>query len=78
MRTRPARRYLLLHRVSLRHHGVQVVTFGDARDHLLLDLQLQVSVGALQRAHLEERRQKKKKKKRLLLLPRSADQRQVT
>lgn len=72
--TRPRRgwRYLLLHGVSLGHHGVEVVTFGDALGHLLLDLQLQVGVGALQRAHLHDRRAKVKE--RFLLLPRSADQ----
>lgn len=40
--------------MGLGHHGVEVVTFGNALDHQLLDLGLQVGVGALQRTHLEE------------------------
>jgi len=45
---------LLLHGVGLGHHGVQVVTLGDAIDHELFDLQLQVAVGVLQSPDLQE------------------------
>lgn len=51
--------YLLLNSVSLSHHGVEVVTFRNAVDHQLLNLHLQVSVGALQCTHLEEEKIKR-------------------
>lgn len=47
--------YLLLNSVSLSHHGVEIVTFGNAVDHQLPDLHLQVCVGAFQWTHLEDR-----------------------
>lgn len=40
--------YLVLNSVSLSHHGVEIVTFGNAVDHQLPDLHLQVCVGAFQ------------------------------
>lgn len=49
--------YLLLNSVSLGHHGVEVVTFGNTVEHQLLDLHLQVGIGALQRTHLEDDRE---------------------
>lgn len=44
----PGEVYLLLNSMSLGHHGVKVVTFGNAVEHQLLDLRLQVCIGALQ------------------------------
>lgn len=46
--------YLFLNGMSLDHHGIMVMTFGNAVDHNQLDLVLQVCVGALQGMHLEE------------------------
>lgn len=40
--------YLLLNSMSLGHHGIKVMTFGNAVYHQLLDLHLKVSIGALQ------------------------------
>ena len=39
--------YLLLNSMSLGHHGIKVMTFGNAVNHQLLDLHLQVCVGSL-------------------------------
>lgn len=44
----PLHAHLLLNGMSLGHHGVKVMTFGDAVEHQLLNLHLQVGVGALQ------------------------------
>lgn len=46
--------YLLFHSMSMRHHGIQVMTFGNPLYHHLLDPHLQVGVGSLQRANLGE------------------------
>ena len=46
--TPTTRAYLLLNSMSLSHHGIEVVTFGNAVEHELLDPHLQVCVGALQ------------------------------
>lgn len=50
--------HLLLHSVSLSHHGIQVVTFGNAVKHQLLNFHLQVGIGALQWTHLQETKQR--------------------
>lgn len=44
----PSHTHLLLNSMGLGHHGIEVMAFGNAVEHQLLDLHLQVCIGALQ------------------------------
>lgn len=51
--------YLLFNSMSLGHHGIKVMTFGNTIKHHLLDPGLQVCIGAFQRAHLDQDKERK-------------------